>query len=342
MWTPSLPHSTSWWTTSASLIRPNGDLPDPMRPCQIAKYSPSPSSPDGAASRASGISTAMRPPQRGIPHPAPAFAVQPLSALADGAHRGGSPAPGDRDGCSGASLPQALDSSAMPVRDAKRRGEGWLAGHSDIGWSNRLGWYEGFRLLVAVDPVGIITGFGFAPASAKDQSLAETFFAVRHPVPTPAWRAWDRQPADPVRDRQGFRRRREPPALDGALRDTHHPPKRNSRKRIWPRRLRRWVARIRQIASRRSTTRCSTPSVSTASGLTDCGEYRRGWQRGLLCTTSASGSMSNSVALGWLSLTCWDGDLNPHQAFKGPLFVAPAEKCLRARSKALRVACLAC
>jgi hypothetical protein len=54
---------------------------------------------------------------------------------------------------------QALDSSAMPVRDAKRRGEGWLAGQSNIGWSNRLGWYEGFRLLLAFDPVGIITGF---------------------------------------------------------------------------------------------------------------------------------------------------------------------------------------
>ena len=35
---------------------------------------------------------------------------------------------------------EALDSSAMPVRDAKRRGEGWLAGSADIGWSNRLGW----------------------------------------------------------------------------------------------------------------------------------------------------------------------------------------------------------
>ena len=35
---------------------------------------------------------------------------------------------------------QALDSSAMPVRDAKRRGAGWLAGQADIGWSNSLGW----------------------------------------------------------------------------------------------------------------------------------------------------------------------------------------------------------
>ncbi len=64
---------------------------------------------------------------------------------------------------------QALDSSAMPVRDAKkRRGEGWLAGSADIGWSNRLGWYEGFRLLVAVDPTG---GSSRASASVPLPSL---------------------------------------------------------------------------------------------------------------------------------------------------------------------------
>src|SRR3712207_7972600 len=45
---------------------------------------------------------------------------------------------------------------------------------------NRLGWYEGFRLLMAVNPVGVITGFGFGSASTTDQQVAETFFAVRH------------------------------------------------------------------------------------------------------------------------------------------------------------------
>jgi hypothetical protein len=45
---------------------------------------------------------------------------------------------------------QALDSSAMPVRDAKRRGEGWLAGCADIGWSNSLG--DGRRVSVCLWP----------------------------------------------------------------------------------------------------------------------------------------------------------------------------------------------
>src|SRR5499426_1192632 len=74
---------------------------------------------------------------------------------------------------------EALDSSGIPIRDAKRRGAGWLPGLADIGWSNRLGWYEGFHLLLAVSPVGVITGFGFGAASTKDQPLAETFFALR-------------------------------------------------------------------------------------------------------------------------------------------------------------------
>src|ERR687895_1943414 len=74
---------------------------------------------------------------------------------------------------------EALDSFGVPTRDAKRRGAGWLPGLADIGWSNRLGWYEGFHLLLAVNPVGVITGFGFAPASTKDQPLAETFFVLR-------------------------------------------------------------------------------------------------------------------------------------------------------------------
>lgn len=76
-------------------------------------------------------------------------------------------------------LYEALDSSGIPIRDAKRRGTGWLAGQADIGWSNRIGWYEGFHLLTSITPTGVITGFGFAAGSCNDHRLAETFFALR-------------------------------------------------------------------------------------------------------------------------------------------------------------------
>ena len=141
---------------------------------------------------------------------------------------------------------EALDSSAMPARDAKRRGAGWLAGYVDIGWSNSLGWYEGFRLLAAVDPRGVITGFCFSGASSADQQAAETFFAVRA-CPNPRLSSVGSAARGPYVTDKGF---------EGA--ENHRrwfecygarlicPPKRNARE-VWPKRLRRWVASIRQI-----------------------------------------------------------------------------------------------
>ncbi len=74
---------------------------------------------------------------------------------------------------------ESLDSSGVATRNSKRRGPGWLAGLANIGWSNRLGWFEDFRLLLSANPAGIITGFAFAPASTNDRAMAESFFALR-------------------------------------------------------------------------------------------------------------------------------------------------------------------
>jgi hypothetical protein len=143
-------------------------------------------------------------------------------------------------------LYEALDSSGMPTRDAKRRGAGWWPGLADIGWSNRLGWYEGFHLLLAVNPVGVITGFGFGPASTKAQPLAETFFALRrqpHPglarVGAPARGSYvvDKGFEGQANQRAWWR-------SYGA--QVICPPQRHS-KTPWPRRLRRWLAGVRQM-----------------------------------------------------------------------------------------------
>lgn len=141
---------------------------------------------------------------------------------------------------------QALDSSAMPVRDAKRRGHGWLAGEADIGWSNSIGWYEGFSVLAAVEPSGVITGFCFGSASTADQPLAETFFAVRA-TPNPRLISVGSAFSGTYVADKGFEgvenHRRW---LERYAAEVIHPPKRNSRK-PWSKRLRRWVAGIRQI-----------------------------------------------------------------------------------------------
>ncbi len=75
---------------------------------------------------------------------------------------------------------EALDSTGVVTRNSKRRGHGWLDGQANKGWCTRLGWYHGLHLLVAVMPLGALTGFGLAPASVADQDLAESFFALRH------------------------------------------------------------------------------------------------------------------------------------------------------------------
>jgi hypothetical protein len=142
---------------------------------------------------------------------------------------------------------EVLDSSAMPIRDAKRRGSGWLAGQADIGWSNSLGWYEGFCLLTSVNPQGVITGFGFAPASTKDQPLAETFFALRSEANPRLGSVGSAALGPYVADKgfEGEENHRRWLDLYGAC--VVCPPKRNGRKRRWPKRLRRWAASIRQI-----------------------------------------------------------------------------------------------
>ena len=46
----------------------------------------------------------------------------------------------------------------------------WTGRHRMVQQS--LGWYEGFSLLTATDPTGVITGFGFSSASIADQQVA--------------------------------------------------------------------------------------------------------------------------------------------------------------------------
>ncbi len=142
---------------------------------------------------------------------------------------------------------EALDGTAVVVRNAKRRGEGWLCGQADIGYSNRLGWYEGFYLLTSVTPEGVLTGFGFAPASTKDQSVAESFFALRADPRAPLPSVGRSHPGYYVCDKgfEGMQRHR----IWIERYDAHvvSPPKKSTRKIRWPKALRRWLAGIRQI-----------------------------------------------------------------------------------------------
>lgn len=141
---------------------------------------------------------------------------------------------------------EARDATAAPTRDAKRRGQGWLPGLADIGWRNRLGGYAGFHGLLAAHPVGVITGFGYAPASTQDQPLAETCLAVPHRSDA-RLRSVGAPAQGPYVAEQGF----AGPAWHVHWRHAYGaeiscPPRRNST-RPWSRAWRRWLAGIRPI-----------------------------------------------------------------------------------------------
>ena len=136
---------------------------------------------------------------------------------------------------------------AWPFATSDAAGEGWLAGQANAGWSNRLGWYEGFYLLNSVTPEGVLSGFGFGPASTKDQTMAETFFAARaQPQPRLASVA-SSQPDCYVADKgfEGYKRHRHWKLDYGA--HVVSAPRECSKRVRWPKQLRRWLASIRQI-----------------------------------------------------------------------------------------------
>jgi hypothetical protein len=143
---------------------------------------------------------------------------------------------------------EALDSAGLPTRDAQRRGAGWLPGLAESGWSNRLGWYAGFPLLLAGNPVGGITGLGFGPANPKAQLLAAPCFALRH-QPHPGLPSGGAPAVGPYIGDKGF----EGQAHHAAGRQLYGgqvlcPPKRKS-KTPWAKSLRQWLAGIRQIVA---------------------------------------------------------------------------------------------
>jgi hypothetical protein len=143
-------------------------------------------------------------------------------------------------------LYEILDTSGVPVRNIKRRGNGWMAGMANIGWCTRLGWYFGFRLLIATNPEGIITGFGFGQGSAKDQPLAETMLALRRQA-NPAIPSVGRPAIGPYVADSGFagqERHQRWRQQYGAEAITE--PQSNSRY-PWPKEWRRWLHRLRQM-----------------------------------------------------------------------------------------------
>jgi hypothetical protein len=140
---------------------------------------------------------------------------------------------------------EALGSTAVPTRNPKRRGRGWLPAIADIGYSKQRGWFEGLRLLVAAAPTGAVTGWGVGPASTNDRPLAEELF-VQRAAPTPQLASAGRTATGVYLADSNFTGAKWEPRW---ARDYHAQlvaPPQDHTKRAWSRRAKRWLARRRQ------------------------------------------------------------------------------------------------
>lgn len=77
-------------------------------------------------------------------------------------------------------LYEAIDRCGVATRMCGRRGRDWLGGYANKGLCGRLGYFWGLQLSCVVTDEGVITGFGVAPGSTKDQPMAQSIFEARH------------------------------------------------------------------------------------------------------------------------------------------------------------------
>lgn len=74
---------------------------------------------------------------------------------------------------------EILDGTGLAVRNDRRGGTGWVPGLGDVGSCRRLGWFDGFRLLVCAGERGVVTGWGCGSATTGERALTDTLFEAR-------------------------------------------------------------------------------------------------------------------------------------------------------------------
>lgn len=142
---------------------------------------------------------------------------------------------------------EVVDRCAFATRDRRRRGEGWLFSHTDIGLSNRLGFFEGFHILDCATKDGIVTGFCLAPASAKDQPMATAFFAARHTSDSRFPCVGEGSLCQDYLGDKGFSGPRLHRRWKEAFCVSFHCVPQHNHAKPWPKPWRLWMARHRQI-----------------------------------------------------------------------------------------------
>ena len=140
---------------------------------------------------------------------------------------------------------EVLDTTAVPTRNAKRRGVGAMPEVTAPGWSVRLGWFVGVRLEVAATPSGVVTGWGFGPGNAQDRALADALLGQRA-LPAQSVPSAGRPASGVYLADTGFAGREARARWLDLGADVLAPPQPDSGER-WPAAVRSWHRRRRQI-----------------------------------------------------------------------------------------------
>lgn len=74
---------------------------------------------------------------------------------------------------------EILDGTGLAVRNDRRGGTGWVPELGEVGSCRRLGWFDGFRLLVCAGERGVVTGWGCGSAITGERALTDTLFEAR-------------------------------------------------------------------------------------------------------------------------------------------------------------------
>ena len=150
-------------------------------------------------------------------------------------------------GCADAAY-EVVDGMGVAVRNNRRIAAGWLDGIAGTGRSTRLGWYDGFHILTAVTPDGVLTGYAVAPAQTKEQPYAEDFLAARA-MPQPRLPMVGVAATGPYLADTGFEGRDRHQHWHAAYAAQVLAPPRRDRALAWPIDWRRYHARLRQIVA---------------------------------------------------------------------------------------------
>jgi hypothetical protein len=75
---------------------------------------------------------------------------------------------------------RVLDTTLIPaIVRARARRKGLFAGQASFGRSvSKTEWVYGFKVALAVDPEGVVTAFGLAPANCDERPIAEALIAT--------------------------------------------------------------------------------------------------------------------------------------------------------------------